>query len=361
MINLQNFFGVSPYIFNKKDKRRVLNESLMELTRFHYEHCWQYKKILDGMGFDINNNKEYDELPFLPVRLFKHFDLYSVPRESIIKTMTSSGTSGQTVSKIYLDKYTSINQSKALAKIVSSYIGFKRCPMLIIDSESILKNRESFSARGAGILGFSMFGSSRMFALNDKMEIKYNEIISFLKENEGKTIFVFGFTFMIFLHFIQELKKKNMKFDISNGVLIHGGGWKKLSDQSITSIEFRREVEKVSGIKSVHDYYGMVEQVGSINMECEYGNLHTSIFSNIVIRRPNDFTIADVGEKGIVQTLSVLPASYPGHSLLTEDEGILLGEDDCKCGSLGKYFKIIGRIENAEIRGCSDTYTNEFK
>ena len=59
---------------------------------------------------------------------------------------------------------------------------------------------------------------------------------------------------------------------------------------------------------------------------------------------------------GIIQVLSVLPGSYPGHSLLTEDEGTLLGEDDCPCGRFGKYFKVSGRIRNAEIRGCSDTY-----
>ena len=35
---------------------------------------------------------------------------------------------------------------------------------------------------------------------------------------------------------------------------------------------------------------------------------------------------------------------------------ILLGEDDCKCGRMGKYFKIVGRIKNARIRGCSDTF-----
>ena len=104
----------------------------------------------------------------------------------------------------------------------------------------------------------------------------------------------------------------------------------------------------------------MVEQTGSIYMECEEGNLHASIFSDVIIRRVNDFSIADIGEKGIIQTVSILPTSYPGHSLLTEDEGILLGEDDCICGRLGKYFEIVGRIENAEIRGCSDTYANEF-
>ena len=31
-------------------------------------------------------------------------------------------------------------------------------------------------------------------------------------------------------------------------------------------------------------------------------------------------------------------------------------KDNCPCGRYGKYFKIYGRIKNAEIRGCSDTY-----
>ena len=112
----------------------------------------------------------------------------------------------------------------------------------------------------------------------------------------------------------------------------------------------------VCGIKSVHDYYGMVEQTGCVYMECEYGHLHASIFSDVIIRNPRDFSIAKTGEKGLIQVCSLLPESYPGHSLLTEDEGIVLGEDDCPCGRKGKYFKILGRIKNAEIRGCSDTY-----
>ena len=43
---------------------------------------------------------------------------------------------------------------------------------------------------------------------------------------------------------------------------------------------------------------------------------------------------------------------------MTEDEGIILGEDDCPCGRKGKYFEIIGRMKNAELRGCSDTYAS---
>ena len=104
----------------------------------------------------------------------------------------------------------------------------------------------------------------------------------------------------------------------------------------------------------------MVEQTGCIYMECECGHLHASIFSDLIIRRPLDFSEADIGENGIIQVVSTIPESYPGHSLLTEDEGVLLGIDDCPCGRKGKYFKIIGRLKNAEIRGCSDTYAVKF-
>ena len=115
----------------------------------------------------------------------------------------------------------------------------------------------------------------------------------------------------------------------------------------------------VCGIKHFLDHYGMVEQTGCIYAECECGHLHASIYSDVIARRPEDFSVCEIGEKGILQVVSVLPHSYPGHSLLTEDEGIVLGEDDCPCGRKGKYIQIIGRIKSAELRGCSDTYAAE--
>ncbi len=90
-------------------------------------------------------------------------------------------------------------------------------------------------------------------------------------------------------------------------------------------------------------------------MECDQGHLHASIFSDILVRR-KDLSLCDFKEKGLIELFSLLPWSYPGHILLTEDEGEILGEDDCPCGRLGKYFKIYGRIAEAEIRGCSDTH-----
>ena len=359
-MELNNYFDIEPYSLGRIKKSEYLGDYFFELTQLHYKNCLKYKDMLDASGFDHRHPCHYSEIPFLPTRLFKMLDLYSIHEEDIVKTMSSSGTSGQAVSKIFLDKATALNQSKALTKIVSTYLGSSRSPMIIIDSQSVLKNRNMFSARGAGILGFSIFGTKKMYALDENMELNVEDILAFIQENKDRQIFLFGFTFMIYQHFIKEIEKRKLKIDLSNSVLIHGGGWKKVINEAVTSKEFKNKLNQLCGITSIHDYYGMVEQTGSIFMECEYGHMHASNLSDIIIRRPHDFSIADVGEAGIIQTLSILPTSYPGHSLLTEDEGILLGEDDCKCGRFGKYFKILGRVKNAELRGCSDTYAEQF-
>ena len=348
-MDINEILEINPYSLSKEEKHALLNERLHELTRKHYAQCEPYRKMMDAIGLDVDNLPDYTDLPFLPVRLFKEFELCSCKKEDIVKTMTSSGTTGQQVSRIFLDRETSSAQQKCLTKIVSHFLGKKRVPMLILDSSAVVKNRNMFSARGAGILGFSMFGSKRQYALNEEMELDVEGMKRFLESNKNETIFMFGFTFMIWQHF-------------SNGVLIHGGGWKKLITEKVSSEDYKKCLNEVCGIlpENVHDYYGMVEQTGCVYMECKCGHLHTSAFSDVLVRRPFDFSLASNGEKGLIEVVSMLPGSYPGHVLLTEDEGLILGEDDCPCGLKGKYFKIEGRIKNAEIRGCSDTYATKF-
>ena len=62
----------------------------------------------------------------------------------------------------------------------------------------------------------------------------------------------------------------------------------------------------------------MIEQTGSIFLECEYGYYHASIFSEINVRN-SKLEICKSNQKGIIQVSSLLPTSYPGHNILTED------------------------------------------
>jgi hypothetical protein len=227
--------------------------------------------------------------------------------------------------------------------------------MLVIDSPAVLKDRDMFSARGAGILGFSMLATKVEYALNNDMELNIDRIKKFSKRYQNEPTLIFGFTYMIWEYFYKTLFDHSKSINLENAIMLHGGGWKKLIDQSVDNNTFKNEIKKVSSISSIYNYYGMVEQSGSIFVECEEGYLHTSIYSDVIMRR-NDFTICDKNETGIIQVISLLPSSYPGHSILTEDSGVIIGEDDCSCGRDGKYFFVSGRIKSAEIRGCGDTF-----
>lgn len=379
--------SVPPYDMDCTEKTEYLNDVLGELTRHHYNSCEMYRKMMDARCFSPDKfelevslgSASYKDIPFLPVRLFKEYDLRSINEDDVVKTMTSSGTTGQARSRIFLDKETSKNQTKILTTIVSDFIGKKRLPMIVLDTSAVIKDRRLFTARGAGILGFSIFARERFFAFDDNMKLDVEGLRAFLEKYKGEKIFLFGFTFMIWQHFVKELRKlsqgasieadANKEYlnellktkdkyliDLSNGILIHGGGWKKLESEAVSSEDFKKALHDVCGIEHVHDYYGMVEQTGTIYMECDEGHMHVPAYSDVIIRRPFDFSEADIGEEGLVEVVSILPYSYPGHVLLTEDRGVVLGEDDCPCGRKGKYIKILGRIKNAEIRGCSDTY-----
>lgn len=344
------------YGLNRKRKEPMMLGAMQSLNKHHQEACPAYRQILEKLWND-QNFASIDALPFLPVRLFKHERLLSVPQSDVVKTMTSSGTSGQSVSQIFLDKQTSAMQMKVLSRIMGEFIGPRRLPMLVIDCRSTVANRLKFSARTAGILGFSMFGRDVEFALDDDMSLNEGRVSLFAAKNAGQPILIFGFTFIVWLHLLRWLESRNESLALDQGILIHGGGWKQLQSQAVDPQEFTQRLKSVTGINRVHNYYGMVEQTGSIFMECEYGHLHASVWSDVIVRDPINFKPLPPGQPGLIQLLSVIPRSYPGHSLLSEDEGVLLGVDDCPCGRLGSYFKVLGRIQNAEMRGCSDTYT----
>lgn len=356
----EEVLALPPFGVAHKEKQELLREELLRLVEHHIAHCAPYAQMMETIGFSTTDVCSVEDVPFLPVRLFKGMDLRSVAQEDIFKTMTSSGTTGQQVSKIFLDRATAMNQQKTLVRIVSEWTDGNRMPMLILDCPSVVKNRAMFSARGAGILGFSIFGRKKLYALNDMMELQLDAIHAFLEEHAGERILLFGFTFMVWQHFYKALKAAGEHLDLNGAILIHGGGWKKLASEAIAPAVFRAALREVCGDLQIADYYGMVEQTGCIYLECEQGHLHASTYSDVIVRRPLDFSPVGFGERGILEVVSLLPKSYPGHALLTEDEGVVLGEDDCPCGRKGKYFKVLGRLKQAELRGCSDAYAATF-
>lgn len=353
---IEEIIAAKQYSLNHSEKEDHVIPVIRELIRYHSTNCSEFGMIWESLKQDISSINHFEDIPFLPVRIFKELEMLSVEKTEVFKTLFSSGTTSQKVSKIFLDKSTALLQTKALGSIISSYIGAKRLPMLIVDTESVLKKREEFTARGAGILGLSNFGRDRLYVLDENYKIRFNELEQFIEKYDDEPILVFGFTFMIWQYLLNELSKNRLNNLFRKGILIHSGGWKKLVELNITNEVFKTTVSELLGIKNVYNFYGMVEQVGGVYMECEEGFFHSTNFTEIVIRSSQDFSVLIPGNSGLIQTISILPKSYPGFSILTEDLGVINGIDDCKCGRKGTYFTIIGRLPKTELRGCSDTH-----
>lgn len=349
--NFELIAKLNSFLYEHDQKKKNFKKIINILQKIHLKNSYEFRIIMKK--FSKINYKNLDEFPFVSARIFKELELKSISDKEIFKVLKSSGTSGAQ-SKIFLNKKNALMQSQILAKIFNDFFNTKkRFPMIIIDSKNIFEDRKSFSARGAGILGFSVFGKDHFYLLNEKNEIREKELIRYVEKYKNEKIFLFGFTSIVWEKLINFNFKE--KIDLNNSFLLHGGGWKKLAEKNISNKKFKSELIRKLNIQNIHNYYGMIEQVGSIFFECKNGFFHTSIFSDIFIRNEK-FDVIEDGQKGIIQLLSLLPTSYPGHSILTEDEGIVFGEDNCKCGKKGKFFKIIGRLKQSETRGCSDAY-----
>lgn len=344
----------NPYELDLINKETLFLNEIKKLLNSHFNNSNEFKNFISNNNYSLEVD-HINDLPFLPARLFKLLDLKSIPDKNIFKVMTSSGTSGQAVSKIYLDKEASLVQTKVLSHIVCSLLGKKRRNMMIVDSQSIIKDRSKFNARAAGILGFSSFGKNHKYLLDDDLNLDISKLKNLLDENGDEPLLIFGFTFLIWQKLFQLIDNSNIDINFpKNTILIHGGGWKRLQESKVNNIKFKSSLNKL-GIDHVHDYYGMIEQTGSIFVECEEGYLHCSDYSDIIVRDEITLHPLKYNSQGVLQVLSLLPSSYPGNSILTEDIGKIAGEDDCKCGRNGKYFTVTGRMKQSEVRGCSDT------
>jgi phenylacetate-coenzyme A ligase PaaK-like adenylate-forming protein len=150
--------------------------------------------------------------------------------------------------------------------------------------------------------------------------------------------------------------EENVCLNLPNVRILHSGGWKRLQDQAVEKTFFNEQLARVVGCSAscIVDFYGMVESVGIIFPDCPQGNKHAPVFGDVIVRDPLTLEPVAGGEHGIVQVCSVLPTSFPGNLLLTEDMAQVIAYDGCPCGRRGISFRFAGRIPKAEVRGCGN-------
>lgn len=343
--------NLPPFSLPAKEREAFLLPAFLDLTAHHADACPAYARLLNLFAPDWRTAGALAEVPHLPVGLFKSHDVRSIPADAVASWVTSSGTGG-VQSRIAMDAAAASAQARALGAVLREALGPKRLPMLLVESRAVLSRGGAYSARAAGVLGLMKFGRDHVFLLDEDDRLDRAALDGFLDRHGGGPFAVFGFTFMVWQHLYGAFPDRAV--DLSNGVLIHGGGWKRLESLAVDPAEFRAGLRARFGLEHSFNFYGMAEQIGTIHLEdpAEAGVLRCPSFAHVIIRDPVTLAPLPEGTPGVVQVMSLLPRSYPGHSLLTEDLGVLVPPD--ADGTL--RFRILGRAPRAEARGCSDVY-----
>jgi hypothetical protein len=365
--DIASLFEAQPYGLPRGEREsRLLCELTAEHGR-HYESCALYRRICDTWNWQPDRDyRDLADLPFLYAQAFKEAgtELVSVPAGKGQQRLNSSATSGRP-STIVLDRDTARRQARAVSQVLASFIGPQRRPMLVCDPQPTSTTPGEVSARAAAMLGFMTFASSRDYALEAGMKADPAAIDTFASTamRGGAPVTLIGFTFVLYVSLLGPLAAAGKRWVLPPGsTILHIGGWKRLEDQKVDRAVLAAAAEAVFGIPpdGIIDTYGFTEQMGTVHAECTAGHKHAPAFSDLVVRDPVTLKPLPDGSLGLGQFLSLVPASYPGFSVLTDDLVRVTGRDRCRCGRRGTTFVVEGRHKAAEVRGCGDVLAEKI-
>ncbi|MGA2556284.1 MAG: acyl-protein synthetase [Verrucomicrobiota bacterium] len=353
--------SLAPYGQPPVEKEAALLELLKEELNYSCQRHAGYENYVRCWPLDYRSAVDVASLPFLPVGILKANPPLSLVEPGEIKrTLTSSATTSQSPSRVALDSPTSRRMTKGIVAIVRDFIGPARRPYLVVDVPGSRGDGDELGARGAAIQGLQPFASQVTYCLGlngqGDLVLDRDKLHEFARNRQDADLLVYGFTYILWNHLVTPLLADGTCLNLPKVRILHSGGWKRLQEQAVQKSAFNDGLARVFGCspQNVIDFYGMVESVGVIFPDCPEGNKHTPAFGDVIVRNPLSLAPVAPGELGIVQVCSVLPTSFPGHLLLTEDTAQVIAYDGCPCGRRGISFRFAGRIPKAEVRGCGN-------
>lgn len=351
-------------VFSLDNLRNISMPAFCSLALQAYElqkrHCKVYYEYLRLIGKADFQPSSVEEIPFLPIRLFKSCDVLTEISACQSKNPTvffSSATTGMKPShhivsdiKLYersfeegFKKFYGESGSYNLLALLPSYME-REGSSLIYMAEKLIADTKEYGAEGG------------LFLYN------HNELLSTLKRlaktSKRKTILLgVSFALLDFATYVtQEIPDASERKAIfCNTIVMETGGMKKRREE-LSREHLHKMLEHGFCCKEIHSEYGMCEllsQAYSTNIE---GIFSTPPWMKILVRDLQDpFKVyADEdsclpsGGLNIIDLCNIYSCCF----IETEDRGRLLTNTN-GMQSLHRPFTVDGRIANAELRGCN--------
>lgn len=304
-------------------------EVALRIFKHQAEHVPVYADFVKYLGIQANHIDRIDDIPFLPIEFFKSHTV-AIPSQNTPVIFSSSGTTGSITSKHHVNDVTWYEQS--FNKAFELFYGDVRNYIVIALLPSYLERGGSSLIYMCDQLIKQSSDERSGFYLNEFEKIK-----SIIEENEGfKKVMLIGVTYAL-LDFAEQ-----HPFAMENCIIMETGGMKGRRKEML-----REEVHQVLSdafqVPFIHSEYGMTELLSQAYSNGK-GIFKTPPWMKILIRETQDpFAYQKLERSGginIIDLANVNSCSF----IATKDLGRLYADE---------RFEVIGRFDDAEIRGCN--------
>lgn len=305
-------------------------KTALEIFRQQYQSVKVYHDFVNYLGIDAGKINSLENIPFLPVELFKfHKILSNNQTEEIV--FTSSGTSGSIQSKHYVAGKSLYEES--FTRAFTIFYGS-------VNDYCILALLPSYLERSGSSLVYMMDRLIKMtghpdsgFYL-DQHDALVKKVVE-LKKSGQKTLLL-GVSFALL-----ELAEK-YSVDLSGVIIMETGGMKGRGTE-ITREELHSRLKNSFNVKAIHSEYGMTELLSQAYSKGN-GIFRTPPWMKILIRDSHDpLEILSPGKTGTVNIID-LTNIHSCAFISTSDLGKTHPDES---------FEILGRMDYSDIRGCN--------
>lgn len=318
------------------DSESQWEELALEIFRFQSKYNDIYRKFVELLHIEPGTIDNVDLIPCIPVEFYKHHAIISGQWDPV-KVFKSSGTTGQIRSNHYvrdLDLY-----HKVTVSCFENEFGPLTRYSLIAVLPSYQENPDSSLLEMIDhFIHLTRTEISRYY-LPEKAEIRVAVQNS---QKAGRKPLIFGVSYAL-----MDLAEQGL--DLSNCYIIETGGMKGRRKEMLKS-DLHAYLKNRLLAKIIYSEYGMAELFAQAYSK-ENGIFNNSVYLKTRSKEVNDpLALEKIGKTGIMECIDLSNIDTCSF-VQTQDLGRNLNEEQ---------FEIIGRLQNADLRGCNLLY-DEWK
>ena len=309
----------------------------LELVQFQARHNPIYGSYLKARKIEVPSIQKLEDIPFLPIQFFKDSLVYCGNPNAASQTYSSSGTTGMITSKHLLwSQEFYLNHAQRLFEQV--YGPLTDFHVLALLPAYLERPGSSLVAMASHFINQSKSEASGFYLYNQQELLQQLSTLA----SGSRKVLLLGVTFAL----LDLAESKEIFQGFPNLIVMETGGMKGRKKE-LTRAELHAFLKANLGVESIHAEYGMTELQSQAYSKGE-GIFRPSSTMKILLRSTDDpFEVweshENLGKTGAINVID----------LANEDSISFIATDD-----LGRFtgdggFEILGRIDNADMRGCS--------